>query len=303
MLGRLRKKGQEGNKAAVQPKLLDNTRLVEIMRCFPIGGKIRFYPTLNDDLSFESIVIAYGINDHLVYTQNDIQVRVEEQETSFLLDDDWTDVSVNRVRSFCLLLPYVSFTETVLDYPSKAALMQGWQPFSRDERLTLISVLTDRGVPHLEVKVRKRVTLKDGYYANHAVVVLEVRPETLTLLDQRQHRRIKTLVPARISCNEKGQVYSGVLVDFSEYYAKLEFDMTGPLAEASETARYIYLTLELGEQDRTREYRLKGKVIRRGDGFVVMEFIGMRKDSQYMALEILDVLELKANLLQHPETQ
>ncbi len=270
------------------------------MRCFPIGGKIRYFSSMENDVVLESIVIAYGINDHLIYTQNDILNRIDPDESYFLLDDNWTDVAVREVRSFCLLIPYIASQDSVRDYPSKAAV-QGWSPFRRGERLTLIALQSERGVPHLECSVRKRVTLKDGYYANHAVVVLDVDSTSLTMVDQRQHRRIKTLIPAQLSTTEGGAVEQALIVDFSEYYAKLEFDMTSMLGDVIRDSKTLFLKVPL--EDMGRDFELKGKVRRSGDGFVVIEFTGLRKGREYMPLDMLDILELKACLLQHPETQ
>ncbi|MBI5449737.1 MAG: hypothetical protein HY940_00100 [Gammaproteobacteria bacterium] len=305
MLGRLLKGSQDTKKAAAQapverPVLLDNSQLVELMRCFPIGGKLRLFPELQDDVALESIVIAYGLNEHLIYTQNDIQVNIEGDRAFFVLDDNWTDITVRDVRSFCLVVPYIPTNDSALDYTSKVA-MKGWNPFQRDSKLKMVSIHTERGVPHLEVVVRKRVTLKDGYYANHAVVILDVILSSLSLVDQRQHRRIKTLLPVQVSATEKGARHDSVMVDFSEYYARLEFDMTSALVEALVNTKYLYLNISLEAQK--RHYRMKGRIIRRGEGHLVIEFVGMYKGSEFMVLELLDVLEFKASLLQHPETQ
>lgn len=302
MLGRLWKSQNEGKDKTVTVKraAMNNGLLVELMRSFPIGGKIRYFPHNQKEMALESIVIAYGMNEHLVYTQNDIRSQTDGDDTFFVLDDDWTDEVVRKVDSFCLLIPYIVGNDGSLDYASKAAV-HDWNPFQRGEPLGLMSLVTDQGVPHVDSVVRKRMTLRDGYYANHTVVVLEVDPATLQLIDQRQHRRLRTMLPIEMTGKENGEACDAVLVDYSEYHAKIEFDMTSSLAGLVETAKHLYITIPANKHGRS--FQLKGKVFRRGDGYVVLEFIGMLKGRQFMALEVLDVLELKANILQHPATQ
>ena len=150
---------------------MDPAQLVELMQCFPIGGKVRYYPEDDDDLALDTIVIAYGINDHLVYTQNDIRSEMDGQEHIFLIDDNWRDLVVRKVNSFCLLIPFILDDRNDLSYPRKVELLNETR-FARGRDLTLISLRGDKGVPHLRTFVRKRLIMKDGYYANHPVAFL-----------------------------------------------------------------------------------------------------------------------------------
>jgi len=282
-------------------KRLDNERIVEIMECFPIGGKIRYYPEFRKDIVLESLIIAYGINNYLVYTQNDIHIeRTEDAPPRILLDDDWKDVAVTELHSFCFVIPDVGITDKDLDYISKAALKSGgW--FQRGEQFTLMSLFTHKGVPHIDARIRKNVLLKEGYYANHSVVVMEVLPDTLNHVDQRQHYRIKTNIPVGLYMSEDSDPYECQLVDFTESSFKLRVDMHQGLAHQLGRRRSVIVAVDLPAQ--MRSFILKGKLLRQDEEHVVISLKSRLVDKQFEDIDLLGAIDLKACLLQHPETR
>ncbi len=280
---------------------LDNGLILEVMRYFPIGNKIRYFPVHRKSVVLESIVIAYGINNHLVYTQKDIHIKEQEgAEPYFLLDDDWKDVSVRKVNSFCLVIPDVGQTESDLDYASRVAI-DSHGLFKRGDTFTLMSLFAERGVPQIDVQVRKKVLLKEGYYANHSVVVLEALLGTLHHMDQRQQCRIKTRIPVKLYLTEEGEPFDCHLVDFSECSLKLRIGAHEAPRPSLTKKRSIIVAIDLPQQ--MKSYILKGKVLRRDDEHVVLSVTSRLVDRQYENFDLLAALELKANLLQHPETQ
>lgn len=280
---------------------LDSGQLVELMRCFPIGGKVRLSPEHRQDIVLESIIIAYGINNQLIYTQNDIHIDNEGNSPVFVLDDDWKDRTVREVRRFCFVLPDVGNFESELDYTRRVALANGGE-FQRGDSLTLMAVCNENGVPHVNTMVRKRVTLKEGYYANHAVVVLEVWPDTLNHIDQRQQCRVKTQIPVLLQLSEDSVPYPCQLIDFSESSLKIHFGGAESAALARITDRkQVIVTIELPQQQRS--FVLLGKVVRKGEDFIVTSLSGLIEGGRFKELELLDALDLKATLLQYPQTR
>ncbi len=280
---------------------LDNDLILEVMRYFPIGGKIRYFPAQRKSVVLESIIIAFGINNYLVYTQKDIHIKEQEGgKPHFLLDDDWKDVTVREVSSFCLVIPDVGHTESELDYASRVA-MDNRGLFKRGETFSLMSLFAERGVPHIDVQVRKKVLLKDGYYANHSVVVLEALLGTLHHIDQRQQCRIKTNIPVSVYLTEEGEPFACHLVDFSECSLKIRIDRHEGLKPSLTKKRNIIVAIDLSQQ--MKSYILKGKVLRRDDEHVVISVTSRLADKQYESFDLLAAIDLKANLLQHPETQ
>lgn len=302
MFGLGRKKPQiteKGDKKTNKPGL-DPARLVELMRSFPIGSKIRYFPAGHEDLALDSIVIAYGVNDHLVYTQSDIRSHIEDDEHVFLLDDNWRDLVVRKVYSFCLLIPHIIDDENDLSYPRKVDLLNETR-FARGRDLTLISLCNQQGVPHLNTQVRKRVVMEDGYYANHPVVVLETQPETLSLIDQRQENRLQTLIPSQLTVNGGDESCPCSLVDFSESFVRVRGEKDGTVFQMLFEGQTLNLTIDL---DRQRgKVVVQGQVVRRDDDCLVLSLDALEKNGQWQEFTMMDVFEFKSTLLQHPETR
>ena len=280
--------------------VLSGDRIVEIMKFFPIGSKIRYYPEFRKDVVLESIIIAYGMNQYLVYSQNDIHIQQQVGgEPAFLIDDDWQDVPIRELNSFCFVLPEINDIEKELDYASRVAMVKGgW--FMRGERFTLMSLFANKGVPHVDAEMRKRVLLKEGYYANHSVFVLEVLPDSLTHIDQRQQRRLTTRIPVSLYLNMEGKPYDCLLVDFSECSFKIQIDRHPVLATFLAKKKSIIVSLDLPAQMRT--FIVKGRVLRQADDHVVISLVSRLVDGNFEHLDLLGAIDLKASLLQHPET-
>ncbi len=282
-------------------KPLDNQMILDVMRCFPIGSKVRYFPAQRKNVVLESIVIAYGLNNYLVYTQNDIHVQEQNGSApSFLLDDDWKDVTVREVSSFCLVIPDIGNSENELDYVSRVAIDNNGL-FKRGETFTLMSLFAEKGVPHIDVQVRKKVLLKEGYYANHSVVVLEALLGTLHHIDQRQQCRIKTSIKISLYLADDGEPFVCDLIDFSEYSLKIKLDGQEALKASLTKKRNIIVAIDL--TDRMKSFVLKGKVLRRDDDYVVVSLTSHLVNKQFEDFDLLAAIDLKSNLLQHPETQ
>jgi hypothetical protein len=290
--------GRAVQKAAEVAPALDGLRLIELMRCFPIGSKFRYYPEYHKEITFESIIIAYAINNRLIYTQRDIHVDVERDAPVFILEDDHKNGAVREVRHFSLLIPDVS-TGDARDYRRQADTPKNGR-FRRGDILTLLSLYNEKGVPQVNVQVRKHMAMREGYYATHIVTQLDVLLDSLNHIDQRQQRRVKTSIPASVQFSEESPHYPCTLVDFTETALKVRLDesSTGvvPLIER----RNMIVTIDLPAQ--SRRFVLTGKVLRRDTGHFVIALGGKIKDGQPRDFELIDAFDLKATLLQHPAT-
>jgi hypothetical protein len=290
--------GRAEQKLAGGTPVLDSLRLIELMRCFPIGSKFRYYPEYHKEITFESIIIAYSINNRLIYTQRDIHVDVERDEPVFILEDDHKNSAVRQVRHFSLLIPDVS-TGDARDYRRQIDAPKNGR-FRRGDILTLLSLYNEKGVPQINVQVRKRMVMREGYYATHVVTQLEVLLDTLNHIDQRQQRRVQTSIPASVQFSEESPHYPCTLVDFTETALKVRLDEAGtgvvPLIER----RNMIVTIDLPAQ--SRRFVLTGRVLRRDTGHFVIALGGKIKDGQPRDFELIDAFDLKATLLQHPAT-
>jgi len=138
--------GRSARKSAGAEPVLDPSRLIELMRCFPIGSKFRYYPEFHKEITFESIIIAYGINSQLIYTQRDIRVELERDNTPvFVLDEDWKGRSISQVHHFSFLIPDVSVGDA-RDYRRQTDHLHDGR-FRRGDILTLMSLYNEKGIP------------------------------------------------------------------------------------------------------------------------------------------------------------
>lgn len=278
---------------------LDPQRVVELMRCFPIGSKFRYYPEYHKEIAFESIIIAYGLNHHLVYTQRDLRIDNEGDAPGVVLEDGGKDHSVTPIRRFDFVIPDVSAGDARDSHRQADSLQDG--RFRRGDILTLMSLCNDKGVPHLNAMVRKRIVMREGYYANHAVILLEVLLDSLNHIDQRQQRRVKTSIPASVQFSDNSPYFPCTLVDFTETALKIRLDESGasgavPLIER----RNMIVTIDLPAL--SRRFVLTGRVLRRDASHFVIVLGGKMKDGHLRDFELIDAFDLKATLLQHPAT-
>ena len=68
-----------------------------------------------------------------------------------------------------------------------------------------------------------RALIKDGFYANQTVALLEVDAESLLLTDQRAHMRLQTNIPAQLQVMRRGEYknLNATMVDFSDISLRL----------------------------------------------------------------------------------
>jgi len=279
--------------------LLAIEQVAAVMEHFQIGGKIRYAPDYRLEVTMDSLIIAYGINNHLVYAQRDITLDSSGDQSTLLIDEDWKERVIPEIRRFCIILPDIGNLENVLDYDTRVRVHNGGQ-LQRGDRITLMSLYANRGLPHVDTMVRKRVTLRDGYYANHSVIVLEVEPATLRMVDQRQHYRIRTQLPVTIRLAGENMARRCMLVDFSENSLRLSFDDVDaempPLGK-----RNIFVNLDFDDQQKS--FTLQAKTIRTGEDFAVVRLTHIQKDDQFVNLGLLEALDIKASILQLPNTR
>jgi len=290
----------KGDTATPEEAALDPGQLTEVMQSFPIGGKIRYFSADSEEHAMDSIVIAYGINNHLIYSQNDINSQIEGRNHVFVIDDDWRDIVVRKVESMCIVIPHIIEDSAQVPYQRKVELLNETY-FSRGNEITLVSLSGDRGLPNLKTTVRKRTIMREGYYAHHPVVVLEVDSDSMTMVDQRREYRLKTNVAATISLWQGHDSYDCTVVDFSERYARITMDENSALGVILQVGQEIILTIDVSRH--TQRFVFKGRVFRIEDDTTVIEFVSIMSGDRFIPLTMIDIFEFKSIMLQQPETK
>jgi len=280
-------------------KRLDIAKINEVIQCFPIGKKVRYFPEFQTQLTLDSIIIAYCINKELIYSQNDIHYDIVADKDVFFLRRNGSEQHVKHVTSFNFILPDDSDENSKLDYSRKAEL--GKTAFRRGNNITLIANNMNRGIPQLDTTVSKTAVLKDGYYAKHKVVFLDTLINSLTYIDQRQHYRFRTWIPATLSISNNSNTIRCHLFDFSEECVQIRLENLDSLPINLENDTEIVITTQL--DDRAAPVTLKGTILRKEIDAVVITLEGILKEGRFARLDLIDILAIKTSLLQHPQTQ
>jgi len=280
---------------------LSFAKLTELFRYFPLGEKIRYYPEYQKEGALETIVLGYSVNDQFIFSPVDIRCQQDGERDVLRLTVDGQESLVQEVESFSLLIPFNQEDENKRDYGRRAELGPRG-PFRRHNIVTLLACSTGGTLSNLDTKVRKVMPLSSGIYAGHEVVVLDVMPSSLKLTDQRQHYRLQTELPASLTIRD-GETHGCTLLDFSEGSVRLLFhELTADIMALSEFRR-LKLDFCVGENGGGKSYSLDGVMYRKTDDRLVMKLQGIYKNDKPVSLGLVDILDIKASLLQHPATQ
>lgn len=294
-------KTTSGDAASVAAESLSIAKLTELFRYFPLGEKIRYYPEYQKDGALETIVLGYSVNDQFIFSPIDIRCQQDGEREVLQLTVDGQEQLVQNVESFSLLIPFNQEDENKRDYGRRAELGPRG-PFRRHNTISLMACSTGGTLSSVDTTVRKVQPLTSGIYAGHDVVLLDVSPSSLELTDQRQHYRLQTELPASLSIKD-GETHDCTLVDFSEESVQLAFEQFTADVLALTEYRRLTLNIDVELDGRGKKYSLDGVMYRRTNASLVVKLQGIYKEGKLQSLGLVDILDIKACLLQHPATQ
>lgn len=296
-------KSQAGKQAAggFAAEKLKVDKLAEIIRYFPLGEKIRYYPEYQRGSALDTLVLGYGVNNQFVFSPVNIRHQNDGDGDVFRLLVDGHEQMIRDVDQFRILIPYNPDDENKRDYTRRAELGPRG-PFRRRNTITLVSCTSGGTLSTVDTSVWKVQPLESGIYAGHDVVLLDVLPSTVKLTDQRQHYRLPTSLPARLAIKDGG-VYACTLLDFSEESVQLSFERSNQDLDTLTEYRHLTLTIDASSDAHPRIFVLDGVMYRKTDTSLVMKLLGIYQGKELRSLNLVDILDIKANLLRHPKTQ
>ncbi len=270
---------------------LDSDGLARLLPFFPIGNKLCYFPEFKQELTLNTAIIAYAINNELVYSNNDISWQEEDGVFQLYL----LGKQLKKVESFCFIMPTVGRGEEELDYARKERLGKDGG-FIKGNNITLNGEQHDGRLPVLDATVRKQLILKEGHFIGHKVAILDVDPRAFKLIEQRRHVRLKTDIVGEIQ-TRLGQVPQRcTMVDFSDHAVRIIHDDEGSERPFFREGSTVTLSFDLPKSAEARVIR--GKVIRQHDATVVMTLDNIMREKDFEKVELFDIMEIKANLLQ-----
>ncbi|MDE2584273.1 MAG: PilZ domain-containing protein [Betaproteobacteria bacterium] len=269
----------------------------ELTEFFPVGKKLRYFPDYKKDIVFDTLLVAYCVNGQFLYSWEAVELDEEGTPLAFHVGERKTRIPVEKVVQFQLLVPDTSDLELTLDYDRRAVLGRGRQ-FLKGNDITLIANAGVKGVATVDTQVAKQLILKDGPYANTKMVLLTPDLDDITVTDQRRQARAKACVPVNLSWGEHQLHGPCTLVDMSESAVRVRVrDGESPLPPLKSGDR-VMLDINLGGNE-DQHYTIQGSIFRRTVEVCVITIEGAIKAGRLTTLTPLELLELKASLLNY----
>ena len=263
---------------------------------FPIGKKLRYYPEFQQEIVFDSLIVAYCVNGRFVYSGDAIERDVEGRPLAFHSDDNTVRTAVGSLQLFQFLVPDTSHLEMKLDYHRRALIGRGRQ-FTKGNVITLMSNAGARGVSTVDTEVAKQTVLPDGPYASMDMVLLTPELQSLVVVDQRRKSRTKICVPVKVSLPDSQWEGACTIIDISEGEMRIRMRERESVMPPMQAGEVIFIDLDASEQ----HLFIKGAVIRRSAETCVFRLEGLVREGKLMRFGPLDLLELKAGLLNYGE--
>lgn len=272
---------------------LDGDRMKMLAEHFPIGKKVRYYPEYQRDIVFQTIIIAYRVNDHYVYSREAIQKDGDGMPLAFLVGEKKARLPLDGVRRLQLMVPDTTDMERSLDYARRATLGRNGQ-FVRGNTITLIAETCRNGIPSVDTQVDNRLHMKEGPYTDNHMILLRPDLDTLQIADQRQKARVQSRIPVNLYLKDDAPPVACILGDFSDVSLRL----TAPPGQTMPAMRLndkVAVVINLGDAAST--YRIKGVVFRVSADSCVIKLRQLYKDGDFSPIKTMDVLEIKTGLL------
>jgi len=299
------------SKKKPEPKLevqstgvVDCAVLPEILRFFPIGDKVQYFPEFNHDELFDSIIIGYEINRMFIYAMADFSLDEFEQREVNIYEPDG-QIKIVRIESFGILIPDHRRTPLQVGLRASKSVASLVDEESRDFRtgnnITLVSMHPGRGAPQLDNTVARTLMLKKGYYANNSVVMLRPVYDSLVQIDRRNHQRIETSLPVEIKLPTEEASYACSIVDVGEGSMRIDTYLSPGLITRLKMDDRLAIKLTLEDPD--REFQLQAQVLKMMDHCIVVQLKMTDKYGRFVNLGLIDMLDVKSTILQQPQSR
>ncbi|MDD5176054.1 MAG: hypothetical protein PHQ05_06505 [Sterolibacterium sp.] len=279
-----------------QQTMIDSAKLKTLTENFPIGKDLRYSPDEQLVVVFNTLIVAYRVNDHYIYSRNAIKTDSDGTPLAVLVDEEKSELPVHQIRQIQLLVPDTSAMEGTLDYDRRAIIGRS-QQFLEGHMITLMAGAGARGVATLTTRVAEQVTLVEGPYAKSKMILLNPELANLSVSDQLHKTRGKTHVPVELYFKKGEPPCSCVLKDFSESSLGLRTSGNQNSMPPMKEDDTVTLVINLGEAAKT--YTIKGRVFRSSVDSCVIRLEELFKGHEFVRFSLLDPLELKSGLLNY----
>ena len=271
----------------------DNLKI--LTEFLPIGKELRYYPDFQLVVVLDTIIVAYRVNDHFIYSRNAIKTEGNGNPSAIQVGAEKIELPVDRIEQLQLLVPDSSDMEGTLNYDRRAII--GRSQFQQGKLITLLSNAGAKGVATLRTQVAEQVTILDGPYASSKMVLLNPEFDAFSITDQLHTSRGKTHVPVDLYFKKDEPPYPCIMSDFSESSVGLHSIENHPTMPPMEQDHMVTLVVNFG--DAAKIFTIKGRIMRRTTDSCVVRLEELFRDHEFSRFNQLDSLKLKTGLLNY----
>ena len=131
--------------------------------------------------------------------------------------------------------------------------------------------------------------------------MLDVLLDSFVYIDQRQHPRFRTWIPAAVSIAQGSYPIRCHFYDFSERCVQLRIDDGNTLPGRITNTTEAVLTVQL--DNTSPPVTIKGNILRKNTDAIVVSLDKILKAQKFTNFDMIDRLAIKTSLLQHPGTE
>lgn len=288
---------------------MSSESVAQIMEHFPVGMRIQYYPEYQKSIKIDSIIVAYSINDHLIYSNKDITAATREGQRGFQARIQGSPMFFDRVSSFNILVPKLIRQAIELHRPpgkanlKKEMVERQVNDFRVGNSITMFYRSTPaKGILQLDTTVKRTVTLKEGLYPNKGLAVLQPLLDTFECIDFRAMARIDTEIPSEFFIDKNGKGHPCLIQDFSEKFIRIQIDEKHKrLLQGIGEGRKV--VIKVNPEFHGRNLILQGQVFRKRGHTVIIALENLLKKGRFHPMDALDEIYIKSAMLEHPNTK
>lgn len=280
------------DKATASP-VVDSGHACAVLQHFPIGTTVHYYPEFKKNIVLETVIIGYMVNKIPVFSAQEIICEGEGANARLLIRHER---KAARLTSLGIIIPAENRGVGHLDYARREEL-ERVGGLTVGNNVTLMAQVSQGKTPLIQTTVSKNTKVADSPYADIPIAVLSVDVTSLLLTDQRAHMRLQVQLPVQINLDNDAPLPC-TMADFSERSVRLRAEAGWPAAVVA--GRNLSLAFRLPGRD--SDTVLRGEIYRVDYIDLVLMLEDIQRDGQFRRIEVIDVLEMKAKLLQLPAT-
>jgi hypothetical protein len=273
----------------------------KFLKYFPIGTRVQYYPEFSENIRFDTFILAYAIDETLVFANSSISFSRAEGESKLLITTESGEQRTSNFESFHFLVPRVTRSEIHYSGTAEdASVQRPVNDFTRGNTITLINKMRNGKVSRIDTAVTRSAVLTEGCYAKRHAAYLQPSPETFEMCDKREFSRIYTNIPASLTEAPESEARSCMIIDYSEGYLRVDLAHGDPLWTKISKGNQIFVSFDLPHK--SEAILMQATAMRIQGDQIVLKLTSILRGKQFKDLDFIDKLELKASFLEHPAT-